>query len=436
MIPKLRLCPVDRISLQSDNTDMSENGRGLWTRDFTIITVGSVVSMFGNAMSGFALSLLILDYTGSTLLYRIYIVLFTLPQIIMPVFSGAWLDRFSRRKTIYTLDFISAAIYAFSAWILSKGWFSFPFLAAGVFIVGSINSVYMVAYQSFYPMLIPKGYYQKAYSISSVLETLSAVMIPVATYFYNLAGIAPLLAVNSVCFLTAALLETQITQKEDYIETRKSERDTDRMGKQMLLDIREGMRYLISDRGLWAIAVYFTFSSLFGGCTAVLMLPYFKSTFASGEYIYMIVYGCATLGRALAGMIHYKILIPPEKKYAIALTVYIATSLAEGTLLFFPVPVMALIMLATGMMGITSYTIRVSATQAYVPDERKGRFNGAFNMINTVGMLAGEITAGALAEVFPVRYTVLFFGLVCALAAAVMIGGSREAVSEIYNVQQ
>lgn len=77
---------------------MSSENKGLWTRDFTIITLGSVISMFGNAMSGFALSLLVLDYTGSTLLYSIYIVLFTLPQIIMPVLFGAWMDRFSRKK--------------------------------------------------------------------------------------------------------------------------------------------------------------------------------------------------------------------------------------------------------------------------------------------------------------------------------------------------
>ncbi len=42
----------------------------LWTRDFTIITLGTVVSMLGNAVSGFAISLLVLDYTGSVFLTR------------------------------------------------------------------------------------------------------------------------------------------------------------------------------------------------------------------------------------------------------------------------------------------------------------------------------------------------------------------------------
>lgn len=145
----------------------------LWTRDFTIITLGSVISMLGNSMSGFALSLLVLDYTGSNLLYAIYIATFTLPQIVMPIFSGAILDRFSRKKTIYTLDFLSSGVYLVAALILSRGWFSFPMLAVFCFIIGSINSIYYVAYDSFYPLLISEGNYSKAYSIASVLETLS-----------------------------------------------------------------------------------------------------------------------------------------------------------------------------------------------------------------------------------------------------------------------
>ena len=141
----------------------------LWTRDFTIITLGSVISMLGNSMSGFALSLLVLDYTGSSLLYAIYVATFTLPQVVMPIFSGAILDRFSRKKTIYTLDFISSGVYAVAALILGRGWFSFPMLAVFCFIIGSINSIYFVAYDSFYPLLISEGNYSKAYSIASVL---------------------------------------------------------------------------------------------------------------------------------------------------------------------------------------------------------------------------------------------------------------------------
>ena len=127
---------------------MPENQKtpSLWTRDFTIITLGSVVSMFGNAMSGFAMSLMVLDISDSALLYSIYIAMFTLPQLFMPILSGALLDRFSRKKTIYTLDFISAFLYVVMAAVLASGWFSFPIFAVYCFVLGSIQSAYIVAY--------------------------------------------------------------------------------------------------------------------------------------------------------------------------------------------------------------------------------------------------------------------------------------------------
>ena len=419
---------------------MNENGntpRPLWTRDFTIITLGSVVSMLGNALSGFAMSLMVLDISKSTLLYAIYIAMYTLPQLFMPIVSGAILDRFSRKKTIYSLDFLSAFLYALMAAILATGWFSFPFFAVYCFLLGSIQSTYMVAYESFYPLLISEGNFQKAYSIASVLETFSAVMVPVSAFLYRKIGLSPLLAINALCFLIAAIMETQIRADEQYLVTQRETRDHDlKASKQMLRDIREGFAYLRSEKGLLAIAIYFAFSAITGGVSTVIVLPWFKSVYENGEYLYMLVWGMALLGRAIGGMVHYRVNIPPKYRYRTALAVYIVISVLEGVYLFTPIPVMMALCFIVGIGGITSYTIRVSGTQSYVPDERKGRFNGAFNMISTAGALLGEVLAGSLTLIMPERIVLLSAMLLCALAAIVFIGGGREHVAYIYNRTQ
>ena len=416
---------------------MQEETKTLWTRDFTIITAGSVVSMFGNAMSGFAMSLMVLDYTQSTLLYAVYLAVFTIPQIIMPIVSGAILDRFSRRRTIYTLDFISSALYLLASYVLSKGMFSFPVFAVYVFLIGSIQSIYMVAYQNFYPLLITKGNYARAYSVSSVLETFSMVMVPAATFAYKRVGISPLLAVNAVCFFIAAVMETRIADGyEKYIDLQKSTEDAEHKGRMMLRDIREGFRYLSQEKGLMAVAVYFTFSALTYGATSVLTLPWFRSRYNNGEYVFMIVNGMAMVGRAIGGALHYRLRIPKEQKFRIAFFVYIATAVLEGIYLYLPAAGGALFCLISGVLGVTSYTIRVSATQAYVPDEKKGRFNGAFNMLNTCGSLAGELTAGWLALYFSSRGVIAGYMFVCMIAAIAIMGRYWKEVSAIYNVEQ
>ena len=409
----------------------------LWTRDFTIITAGSVISMLGNAMSGFAMSLMVLDYTESTFLYAVYIAVFTIPQIIVPVISGAILDRFSRRRTIYCLDFFSSVLYLAASVVLAGGWFSFPVFAVYVFLIGTIHSIYLVAYSSFYPLLITEGNYAKAYSVSSVLETMSMVMVPAATFMYKRVGISPLLAANAVCFFLAAVMETRIADGyETYVDEQKKTEDREHKSRMVLRDIREGFAYLRNDRGLLAIAMYFTVSSLTYGAANVLTLPWFRANYKNGEYVFMLVTGMASVGRAAGGALHYRMRIPPEHKFRIAFFVYLVTNILEAAYLFFAAPIGALLCFLSGVLGVTSYTIRVSATQSYVPDEKKGRFNGAFHMLNTSGSLAGELFAGWLALMISPRLVIALVMGLGAAAAVVIMGTYRKEVSRIYNVEK
>ena len=419
---------------KTDSNDL-EIRKPLWTRDFTIITVGSVVSMLGNSMAGFALSLMVLDYTGSTMLYAIYLMTYTVPQLIVPIISGAILDRFSRKKMIYTLDFMMGGLYLLLGILLSHGWFNFPLFALFSLTVGSVNSIYMVAYDSFYPLLISEGNYSKAYSIASVLETFAIFMVPVATFFYKLFGMGPLLMINAVCFLVAATLETRIRAEEKYIEKQKKSIEGEDLSKvsRVLVDIKEGFRYLFSEKGLMAIAIYFLFSSMAGGASNVICLPYFKGNFENGEYLFMLVFGMSFVGRALGGAFHYKKKLDAGNKFYIALFVYIMIGIFEGLYLYTPLRVAMVLSFFVGVGGVTSYTIRISSTQSYVPDENKGRFNGAFQVLSTSGSLIAELLAGSLTLVMDQRAVLLLFELASVVAAILIIGGNREHVKKIYN---
>ncbi len=411
---------------------MSKNK--LWTRDFTIITLGSAVSMLGNSLSSFAMNLLVLDYTGSTLLYALYIAMYTLPQIIVPIFSGALLDRFSRKRTIYTLDFISGGLFLLVAIILHQGLFSYALFAIFTFLLGCIQSIYTVAYQSFYPLLITEGNFQKAYSIDSVLETLTNIMVPVSAIVYRFFGVVPLFLIDTASFIFAAIMEMQITADEKYIETQKENRaENISHTKQMLLDTREGFAYLKSEKGLLMIAIYFFFTAITTGSNSVLVLPWFRGAFNNGEFIYMLVGGMMVLGRSIGGGIHYKTVIPEKKRYTVAMAVYITINIIGAVYLYLPIPAMMALCFIDGIGGVSSYTIRISATQSYVPDEKKGRFNGAFNMLWTVGMLAGEGLAGGLSVILPDRAIISIVMTMCLIAAFVFIGGGKKHVEAIYN---
>ncbi|HSL86518.1 MAG TPA: MFS transporter, partial [Bacteroidales bacterium] len=149
--------------------------------------------------------------------------------------------------------------------------------------------------------------------------------------------------------------------------------------------------------------------------------------------LYTLVSSFGVLGRLTGGFIHYKYKYPVAKKFIIALTVYTTISVLEAFHLYFPVPLMMLSFFIIGIMGVTSFNIRISATQSYVPDSKRGRFNGTFQMIVSAGNILGQLLAGFLGEIFPERNVITMFMAINLMAIIFIMYNKREHVKKIYN---
>ena len=373
---------------------------GLWTKNFTIITGGSAVSILGNALSGFAVSILALDKTGSTFLYALFLAAYGLPQMLVPLVAGPFLDKRSRRKSCYTLDFLSAGLFTVMYLIVRSGYYSFGVYLGFILLAGAVDSFYLVAYDSLYPMLVPEGYYSKAYSVSSLLYPLAIMMSPVAAYIYKTVGLGPLFAFDAISFLVAAVCETQIHLDEAHLQ----QVDQKRLHfSDLRADFKIGFDYVRGEKGLRTIVVYFLISIFLGMGAQTLWLPYFKSVPAPGVMAYSYAASITVAGRLVGGALQYKFKYPKSKKFMIALGVYISISFVDGSVLYMPYALMFLFFFADGLLASTSFNIRTSTTQSYLPEAMRGRFNGIMNMVENTGTFAGPLVAGALAEKLPIR---------------------------------
>ena len=405
----------------------------LWTKNFTIITLGSVVSMLGHMISNFAIGLLVLEQTDSTFMYSFFMIMHNLPKIVTPVLAGPIVDRIERKKIVYGLDFCSAAIYIFLFAVLALDKFNFGILIVVSLIIGSIDGIYVVAYESLYPNLITKGNFRKAYSISSMLSPIASFMQPVASAVYNLLGtVAPLFAFNGIAFFIAACFETQINHREEHSEIKHE--------KRYFSDFAEGIKYIRGEKGLWTITKYFFISGVSMGTMMTLMLPYFKHhphlyTNVPVDVItlYTITTTIGLFGRFAGGFVQYRYKIPSEKKFTIAIIVYSSLSLMHSVKLFLPVPLMLIVFFVAGMFSVTSYNIRVSATQSYVPDTLRGRFNGVFNMLSTVGSIVGQFVAGVCGEFAPERAIIIGAMIIDFTCVMLIMYRGRNHVKPIYN---
>lgn len=414
--------------------------QGLWTWDFTIITVGSVISLIGGVLSSFAMSVMVLDYTGSVFLYALFNASYQVPMLVCTILAGPYLDRMSRKKMICRLDFLSAGLFAALFLLLRGGWFSYPVLLVFSLIRGSVDSVYMVAYDSLYPNLVAERNLSKAYAVSGVLQSVMMMAYPLGALAYDaLGGVEPLFAINAVCFFAAACFERCVRHKETHMDAAPP---ADGLGalKRFGYDLRDGVDYIAGEKGLLAVTLYFMASNFVGGGAEGLHLPFFRSHAAlyaawpiAAVTLYTIVAAFAEAGRVAGGLVQYVVKLPGSKKFAVAMTVYILINLMDGVILFLPIPMMAVVFFCYGMLGVTSYNIRIAATQSYLPDEKRARFNGAYQMLTSLGSLCGTLLAGSLAEILPERGVILMFSVIGLAAVWLFIFRRRKEVAAIYN---
>ena len=412
----------------------------LWTRDFIIITIGTAISTLGNAIAGFAISLLVLDHTGSTLLYALFMACYYLPKVVTPLVVGPWLDRTSRKKVIYRLDFLSSFLYLLVFVLISNGFFHYWVLLAGVLVIGSIDGTYTVAYDSFYPNLVAPGNFARAYSIASLLYPLATFMLPVASIVYNVTGtVAPLFGFNAATFFAAACFERSIRYQETHMQQREQSNALRGLSR-FRADFKEGMGYIKGEPGLLVVTVYFFVTMMTGQGNDALMLPFFRNhphlfTDIPVDVVtlYSVVTVCGVAGRLVGGLIHYRFVYPTEKKFAIALFVYTAITVLHAGQLFLPVPIMMVSFFMVGLLSVTSYNIRISATQAYVPDSVRARFNGAFQMMCNLGQICGQVAAGLLSECAGERTIIIGLMAVNMVAIYAIVWPGRDYVKQVYN---
>ena len=76
----------------------------LFNRDFTLVLIGQVISLFGNAILRFALPLHLLRETGSAALFGTVSAAAVLPMILCSLGGGVLADRVNKRNIMVGLD--------------------------------------------------------------------------------------------------------------------------------------------------------------------------------------------------------------------------------------------------------------------------------------------------------------------------------------------
>ena len=241
----------------------------LFSKDFTLVVIGQIISLLGNATIRFALPLYLLNLTGSSALYGTVTACAFIPAILLSPIGGIVADRVNKRNIMVILDFFTAAvILAFS--LLMNGGNLILLLTVTLSFLYGIAGAYQPSVQASIPALTNQDNFMAANSIINTISSFASLMGPVlGGILYSAYGLKPVLWVCMVCFIMSAVMEIFIK-----IPFRK-QTSGDGILKTARTDFAESIRFIREEKPVIGKAVLVICGiNLFLAAMIIVALPY------------------------------------------------------------------------------------------------------------------------------------------------------------------
>lgn len=377
-------------------------------KNFIIIVIGQIISLFGNAIQRFCMSLYILDLTGSAAVFSRILAVSTIPYILFSTLAGFLADRVNRKKIMVYLDFISAVLMGVYSIILIKGADNTFILAGVMFILSIIYTLYSPAVNASIPQIVEKD---KLASSNGIIQQVGYVVNltgPImAGLLYSFIGMKLIVILNAVSFLLAGILELFL-QIPDLEVKEKIENPL----IQSITEMKKSFIYLKEKKKIvLGIICSYALANIFVVPILSVITPYFiniKMNMSSS--VYGLIEAAFVLGMIVGGMaITFKADLFSMKKlhktmYPMVIAIIImgvAASLNPENVIF------SLGLYSLGGFGIMlSLALSNILSLTYIQQEVKGDMLGkvsAFSTaIATVSITPGQLIYGQLIEFFSI----------------------------------
>ena len=401
----------------------------LWTKDFTFITLSSVLSVIAGEAINLPISLLVFEKTQSTFLSALVMVCGFLPDMLISIVAAPLIDTGNKKKWIIILDILLAVLYAAMAWITHFLEFKYLLYVVFSFITATISVLYNLTYTSWYPDLIPGGFEQKGYALSGGLYPfVIIIMSPISTFLYTKLSISTLFAIVAGLLILSIIVEAQITytKKEGKIGSIN----------EWVENVKEGLKYIKKENGIRNIYVFMSIMWGTSEGTAILIQAFFQTNPLFSVTMLGFMKSVEMIGRVISSFLQYKIVIPARKRYGISCFVYIFYQIADMILLFSGYGFMLVNRFICGGLGTMSATLRETAVMSYLPANMRARVSAFFQMIISGFTMLFYLLAGVLGQIMPYKYGVIMLGIFTMMALVVFIIIPGEQNRKVYEAER
>ena len=382
----------------------------LWShRDFLKLWTGQSISEFGSQISQLAIpwvALVTLNATAFEVaslgtVEFLPFVLFTLP-------AGVWVDRL-RRKSVLIVGDVGRAILLSSipvAYVI--GHLTLAQLYVVGFLVGIHTVFFDVAYQTYLPEIVDRDSLIEGNSKLNVTSSGAQLAGPGAAGGLIALVTAPYaILVDAVSFLVSGAFTASI-------RARAAEPEEPVVRRHLMVELWEGLRYVLRHRLLFPQAMSTGVSNFFSNVLFAIILVYAHRRLGMSSGLIGLSFSLAAVGWMIGAS--------QADRFRRWLGVGGATILGAalsgpGALIVaftpksFPVPFLVVGAAIMGFGAVVYNIQQVSLRQAICPPRLQGRMNASMRFLVWGTMPLGSLTGGAIAAAAGLR-TALFVGAI------------------------
>lgn len=387
------------------------NSSILKNRSFISAWVGNGISELGGAFGTFCNSILVYQLTGSTLALGSMWLLYYVPSLMMQLFIGPYIDRWSRKWTMIISQWARGVAFILPLAALISGNLEVWHIYAVQCIVGLITPFYVPANHAITPTIVEKEQLQSANAYIDGTVRLMTFLSPiVAGIIIEYTGVHVTLILVSILLIISGFTLLFIQEERKTIEVRKT----------WLAEFIEGISFFFSQKIIVWLGIFLAFVQFGVGVTLVTTLPYITEELGGtyAEYGYFMA-GFPIgyiLGAILVTRIKYR-----SRRF-----------LMLGSLFIGGITFIALCFNYSISLAITTETIggivmaifsihNTTIIQKAVSNHLIGKVFSVRLLIMRGAMPLGVLIGSVLSEVFGVRPLYLLIGLLISIVSLVGI---------------
>ncbi len=230
-------------------------------RGYIFFWVGQMISLLGSNIVHFAIIWWIAIETKSAIYLSLAVFLAFIPKIILTPFAGVFVDRWSRKKIIGTVDSLQslAALILIYLFIIDvvKIWYVLLILA----VQGSLQAFHEPAVQAIIPLLVPRDKLNRIngldYLMGGIIYLIGPIIAAVLLEFLRW-EIYKILWIDVITFLIAIfpLILIKIPSlKKDQKEAKEKQ--------SFKKEFEEGLSFIKEKKGLFSLLTVFTVANFF-----------------------------------------------------------------------------------------------------------------------------------------------------------------------------